>query len=149
MKTKILSLLVAATIIFNVSYANNTDIIVNENILASFSKQFENASDVQWTKTAVYAKASFTWNDQYLTAFYDEGGISIAIARNITRKDLPVILQTTLANEYSAYWISDLFEYTTKDNNKYYLTIESADKKIMLESVNNNYWEVFKKTIKA
>ena len=149
MKTKILSLLVAAMIIFNVSYANNADNVVNETVLASFSKQFENASDVQWTKTAGFAKASFTWNDQYLTAFYDDNGISIGVARNIARKELPLILQTTLANEYNMYWVSDLFEYTTEDNNKYYLTIESADKKIMLQSINNSYWEIFKKSTKA
>ncbi len=148
MKTKILSLLITAMIIFNVSFANDTDDKVNKTILSSFSNQFEKAADVQWTKAAGYYKATFNWNGQYLTAFYDDNGESIAVSRNVLPKELPLILQTNLADDYNSFWITELFEYSTKDNNKYYITIENADKKIILESVNNSYWEVFKKSSK-
>ena len=148
MKTKILALLVAAMIIVNVSYAKSTDNNVNETVLTSFSEQFEKASDVEWLKMDGYYKATFTWNDQYLTAFYDDNGESISVARNVVLKDMPILLQTNLADEYKGYWVSDLFEYTTKDSNRYYVTIESADKKIILESVDSSYWEVFKKSNK-
>src|ERR1700712_1323411 len=124
MKTKILALLVAAMIIVNVSYAKSTDNNVNETVLTSFSHQFEKATDVEWVKLSGYYKATFNWNDQYLTAFYNETGESIAIARNIVQKDLPVLLQTTLADQYKDFWVSDLFEYTTSDDNKYYVTVE-------------------------
>ena len=147
MKTKILSLLVAAMIIFNVSYAN-TDNNVNETVLTSFSQQFEKASDVNWTKAGGYYKATFEWNGQYLTAFYNDNGESIATCRNIVQKELPLNLQTSLADDYNNYWVSELFEYTTKDSNKYYITIESADKKIVLESADNSYWLVYKKSNK-
>ncbi len=145
MKTKILSLLVAAMIIFNVSYANDTDNKVNETILNSFSTQFEKATDVEWSKTATYYKATFNWNGQYLTAFYDGNGASIAVSRNLLPKELPLVLQTSLAENYNGFWVSELFEYTTEGNSRYYITIENADKKITLQSVDNNYWEVFKK----
>ncbi len=147
MKTKILSLLVAEMIIFNVSYANDTD-KVNETILNSFSSQFEKATDVEWSKAATYYKASFNWNGQYLTAFYDDKGAPIAVSRNLLVKDLPLVLQTNLTENYNGFWISELFEYNSKDNNKYYVTIENADKKIILQSMDNNYWEVFKKSSK-
>lgn len=148
MKAKILSLLVAAMIIFNVSYANNTEGNVNETVLNSFLHQFVKAADVQWIKTPEYYKATFNWNGQFLTAFYDEKGASIAVSRNLLPNELPLLLQTNLADQYNGYWVSELFEYDTKDNNKYYITIENADKKIILESRDNSYWEVFKKSNK-
>ena len=148
MKTKFLAIVLAAMILFNSSFANDIVNDVNSTVLTSFSLQFEKASDVNWTKTESYFKASFTWNGQNLSAFYDANGESIAVSRNILTTDLPLILQTNLAGNYSGYWVSDLFEYSTKDNSKYYITIENADKKIVLESIDNNYWSTFKKSTK-
>jgi hypothetical protein len=149
MKTKILSLVIVAMIMFNCSFANDADNKVNETVLTSFSHQFEKTSDVSWTKTEGYYKANFVWNGQYLSAFYGVNGEAIAVSRNILPADLPIVLQTELAEDYSNYWVSDLFEYNTTDSNKYYLTVENGDKKIVLESSDNNYWMVFKKSTKS
>ncbi|MEO5999149.1 MAG: hypothetical protein ABIN89_20415 [Chitinophagaceae bacterium] len=148
MKKKFLALIVAAMILFNSSFANGKDNEVNSTVLTSFSQQFEKATDVNWTKTEIYFKVTFTWNGQNLSAFYDANGESIAVSRNILPTDLPLILQTNLADTYSGYWVSDLFENSIKDNSKYYITIENADKKIILESMDRNYWSMFKKSTK-
>ena len=148
MKTKILTLMVATMIMFNCSFANSTDNNINESVLNAFSHQFEKATDVSWTKTSDYYKATFTWNGQVITAFYGAAGESLAVSRNILPSELPIVLQTDLSEDYSGYWIADLFEYTTTESNKYYITMENADKKIILESMDSSYWEVFKKSVK-
>ena len=145
MKPKIVSLVVAIMIMFNTSFAND---VVNETVLSTFSHQFEKASEVNWTKTAGYYKATFTWNGQFISAFYEENGTPVSVSRNILTKDLPLFLQTNLTENYADFWISDLFEYTTPDNIKYYITVESGDKKMILESNDNNYWTVFKRSSK-
>jgi hypothetical protein len=147
MKTKILSLLVAAMIIVNVSFANDTDNFT-ATVQTAFTQQFQEASNINWIKTPDYYKVTFDWNGQSLTAFYDENGKSVSVSRNIQTSELPLFLQTNLSKEYKGFWISDLFEYTTVDNNKYYVTLENANKKIILESMDNNYWSVFKKSTK-
>lgn len=145
MKTKIFSLVLVIIIMFNTSFANYT---VNETVLNTFSQQFVNASEVNWSKTAGYYKASFTWNGQFITAFYEENGTPVSVSRNILKIDLPLFLQTNLLENYADFWIIDLFEYTTPDNTKFYLTVENGDKRIILESNDNNYWTVFKKSSK-
>ena len=146
MKSKILSLVIAAMIMFNYSFANKTDGNIDETVLNAFTHQFEKASDVSWTKTADYYKATFAWNGKIIAAFYGADGQSIAVSRNIVPSELPIVLQTSLTEEYSSFWISELFEYTTSENNKYYITIENADKKIILASMDSSYWEVFRKS---
>ena len=40
------------------------------------------------------------------------------------------------------YWITDLFEITDNDQTSWYVTIESADQKIVLKS-NGGKWRVY------
>jgi hypothetical protein len=51
-------------------------------------------------------------------------------------------LLLSLKNDYSAYWITELFEFTGDDTNCYYVSLESADAKVTLRS-NGDYWEVY------
>ena len=121
---------------------------VSSNVLSSFNKEFAGAKDVQWTTTNSYYKASFVFNDQFVSAFYQLDGELIATSRNISSLDLPISLQTNLKKNYSKYWISDLFEISTNDGTSYYITLDKADSKVVLKSSGNGNWETFRKTTK-
>lgn len=121
---------------------------VSSNVLSSFNKEFAGAKDVQWTTTNSYYKASFVFNDQFVSAFYQLDGELIATSRNISSLDLPISLQTSLKKNYSKYWISDLFEISTNDGTSYYITLDKADSKVVLKSSGNGNWETFRKTTK-
>jgi len=59
-----------------------------------------------------------------------------------------MLLQSSLKNDYSNFWISDLYELAKYDGSSYYVTIENANQKIVLRS-NGNGWTVHKKTGKV
>lgn len=122
---------------------------VNPRVLASFKNEFASAKEVTWTVTADYFKAEFTFNGQYVNAFYNTDGELMGLTRNITSLELPMNLQASLKKSYEDFWISDLFEITRSNNTGYYITLENADTKIVLKATAGEDWSVYKKIKKV
>lgn len=142
----IVTLAVAVSSLFAFAGEGNT---VSSEVLNAFNKEFTNATEVQWTEADNYYRANFVFNGQYISAFYSMEGELMGLTKNISSLDLPVKLQTGLKKNYSNYWISDLFEMSNNDGTRYFITVESADTKIILQSTDYNSWTVFKKSTKS
>ena len=122
---------------------------VSSTVLNSFSQEFAGAKDVQWVTGKDCYKASFVYNSQHVVAFYNLEGELMGLTRNISSLDLPIRLQTSLKKEYGNYWISDLFEVSNADGTSYYITVEKADSKVVLQSGIGSKWSTYKKVTKA
>lgn len=145
MKKIILTIAIALSSVF--VFANETT--VNTTVASHFNKDFASAKEVKWTSCTNFYKASFVYNEQHLIAFYSFDGNMIGLARNISSLDLPFSLQASLKKDYGGRWISELFELSNEDGTSYYITLEQADSKIVLRSVNGSDWSVYKKSTKA
>jgi len=121
---------------------------VSQKVLASFKSEFTNAKDVEWETGNNYFKASFTMNEQRIFAYYNADGQLLSIARHISSIQLPVNLYTALKNDHSKYWISDLFEVSNNEGLHYYVTLETADSKLVLHSGNGGSWRTYSKNKK-
>lgn len=143
MKKLILTIAIAVASL--VSFAADAE--VNLVVLKSFQQEFNGAKDVQWTSAGGNYKASFVFNNQYVFAFFTATGELMGVTRNITSLELPVRLQSSLKKDYSRYWISNLFEISNADGTHYYITLESADSKVILNSDNAD-WKLYKKASK-
>ena len=121
---------------------NNRDI--SESVKESFCKEFVNAEAVHWEEVGEFVKAHFTMNGQILDAYFDTNGKLIAVTRNILSKELPIHLFAELNKEYSAYWITDLFEISAEGGTSYYITLQFSDRELVLRSEDGGSWEVFK-----
>lgn len=129
------------------SFANEGT--VSSKVLDAFNNEFVTAKEVTWSEGSEYFKASFIFNDQHVSAFYTPDGELMAVTRYISSLDLPISLQSGLKKDYSNYWISDLFEMSNNDGTSYYITLENADKKIVLKSTNGDGWRLYQKRTKA
>ena len=49
---------------------------VNAKALTAFNNQFANATDVEWSAGSDFYKASFLYNSNYVTAYYNTEGDS-------------------------------------------------------------------------
>jgi hypothetical protein len=58
----------------------------------------------------------------------------------------PVNLYADLKNDYSKYWISDLFEVSNSEGLHYYVTLETADSKLVMHSGNGGSWSTYSKS---
>ena len=111
-------------------------------------KEFAGVKGVHWTSINGYYKAAFIFNDQYITAFYQTNGRLLTLSKNISSLDIPVSLQLKLKNNYGDYWISNLLEIAGKEGTSYYITLEKADFKLVLKSIDFDRWTPFKKIVK-
>jgi hypothetical protein len=122
---------------------------VSRKVLTSFQAEFANATDVEWETGTNYFRASFTMNEQRIFAFYNADGKMISIARYISSVHLPVNLFANLKNDYSNYWISDLFEVSNSEGLHYYVTLETAESKLVMRSSNGGSWSTYNKSKKS
>jgi hypothetical protein len=141
-------ILFATALLLSISFAtiaNNKS--TDPKALAAFKKDFSGASDVSWEEAADFSKATFAINGSVLFAYYSNNGELIAASRNISSSQLPLILFTGLKNEYSSYWISDLFELSHNNTTTYYVTLENANEKKILSSTSYG-WDTYSSKIK-
>ncbi|MFN2458700.1 MAG: hypothetical protein ABR502_10890 [Chitinophagaceae bacterium] len=146
MKTLFIALTILASV-FTKTFA--ADEKIAPRVLKSFQETFVNAKEVDWSSTATYYKAQFSLNDQIISAFYDMEGVLIGLTRNITTVQLPVSLQATLKKNYQQYWISELFEVSNDEGTQYYVTMETADVKVILKASPNSNWGIYQKQCKS
>lgn len=118
---------------------------VNDKIIKNFQKEFAGAQNVKWVTTKEFVRATFTLNEQIVYAYYSTDGNLLGATRNIVSGQLPINLLTDLKKNHSNYWITDLFEMASNNENKYYITLENSDHKLVLKSNGTTGWEVFKK----
>jgi len=121
---------------------------VSQKVLTSFKTEFTNAQNVEWETGNNYFRASFTMNEQRIFAYYNVNGELLSIARYISSIQLPVNLFTDIKNNYSKYWITDLFEVSNSEGLHYYVTLETADSKLVMHSGNGGSWSTYSKNKK-
>ena len=145
MKHLLLILTLLAVSFIQPAFAGEGDI--KPSVLKSFQSTFSSAKEVEWTATENLYKARFELNGQIVCAYYNNGGNMLAVTRNITAHELPLNLQTSLKKEFNNHWITDLFELNNEEGTTYYVTLETAETKVVLYS-NKNSWDVYSKNKK-
>ena len=146
---KKIMMMLALALTIGTSFAFTGEEAINKQALNAFKKEFAGATEAAWTAGNDFYKVTFSLNDQKLFAYYNMQGEFLAVTRNISSLQLPLTLQTSLKRSYSNYWISDLFEVAKNDGTNYYITIETADTKIVLKSADGSDWSVYQKSKKA
>ena len=131
----------AALLLTLSSFARSADSISGD-IRTSFKRTFRNAQLMSTETRETFTKLTFKTNDVIMFAFYSRSGDLLAVTRNILSSQLPLNLLLSLKSDYSAYWITELFEFTSNDDSCYYISLESADAKVTLRS-SGDTWEVY------
>jgi len=139
---KIITIL-AMTLIVSTSFASIEPQTVNGQALNTFNSEFVGATDATWTINKDFYQVSFTLDGQQMFAYYNKSGEFMAVSQNISSVQLSNYLKKGLKKVMSNRWITDLFEITNNDQISWYVTIESADEKIVLRSDNGGKWRVF------
>jgi hypothetical protein len=148
MKPLLIAFTLLASLFTTTSFAKDDEKVAPV-VLQSFQSQFTQAKEATWTLSENFYKVQFSMNGQYATAFYSSNGSMVALTRNITTLQLPVTLQAELKKDFENYWVSNLFEVTTNGTLEYYLTLETADTKVVLKSEGVTTWTTFQKIRKS
>jgi predicted membrane-bound mannosyltransferase len=140
MKKKILILTTALVLTFAATYAKSNENKIPENVSSVFARDFSRARDINWELYKGYYKASFLDMGVVVYAFYNADAEFIGMASNLTADRLPDGLQSDVKRKYEGYWITDLFQVTNGASPVFFITIENADRKIILKAESNQSW---------
>ena len=121
---------------------------IDARVEKAFKSKFHSVTDVTWTKSETNYQVTFTSHHTVLNATYSAGGKLLEIKRNISSVYLPVLLQKSLKTYCDGQWVTDLVEISKSDVKAYYVTLESPDNKIMMESVAGSNWDMISVLIK-
>jgi hypothetical protein len=146
MKKKLFPIMLGLILVSGFTFANNEN--VTPVVLNNSTTSFNHATNVNWEKTGNFYKATFWMDGKELYAIFSKEGHKVAIARNILSTELPDQLHASLNNNFPKYWITDLFEYNSHGETRYYVTIENSEDTQILESIGTIEWSLFKKTTK-
>ena len=103
---------------------------------------------MRWEKDKSFIKATFLFNDQVMFAYYNPNGDLIGVVRNLLSDKLPFNLLENLRLNYSEFWITDLFEFASESESTYYVTLQTADETLTLQSEGTSGWSVYKRAKK-
>lgn len=134
MKTKILILFSSLLITFSVYGQTAKD--VPANVKSAFSKKFSNASAVKWSRESDKEwEAEFKLNGKEYSANFDNAGTWTETEYEITPKEIPAAVKTTLDKESAGFKIEEsavseskdgkVFEFViTKDKTEFELSVD-------------------------
>lgn len=131
------------------SFAGTSGPQVPLSVARQFTQQFDHAMDVKWEAGSNFYKATFADWGKVLFAFYADNGDFLGVATNLSSTVLPAKLKTEIKRSYGRYWITDLFGYHNKDGQGFVITLENADRVLVLKADGNDGWSVYKSTVKA
>jgi len=149
MNKSILSIVVLLFAAVSIARADEHRDAVNQKVLTSFNEKFSGANNVSWNRERDFQKATFSYNNQVLFAYFDADGALIATVRNILSDKLPINLLVSLKKEFNNFWVTELLEVDSEYSICYYITLENDNKVLTLRSDNGTSWEVYKKVKKG
>jgi hypothetical protein len=142
MKKIILSIAIGLAM-FSTAFAKHP-VYVSSRAMSAFQKDFKKVSNVSWTETNEYVRATFIMNKETLFAYYDYQGNLIGLAHNILTTSLPENLQKDLKKYYGSYWVSDLVHVSNDNGDYYYIRLKNAEESIVLSTEGSDGWHVYK-----
>lgn len=146
MKKNLIGLVILLTLSTSALRANGNGPI-SAKVLASFQKEFALAANVSWSmeKDKNLFHAKFLYNDETMEAFFSEDGSLLAIARLISKRQLPILITKALMADYSNYAIRQVVEFTNEGETSYILNLYGANETIMLKCFPNGEFQRIKR----
>ncbi|MDZ4807588.1 MAG: hypothetical protein SGI96_04900 [Bacteroidota bacterium] len=105
----------------------------NEQVLASFKKEFASAQDVRWNKQDNYDKATFLLGASWVVAYFNPAGPLEGCARDIFFNQLPLAVMAAIDKRFAAAVIINVREITNVDGTHYRLILEAKNKKLKVK----------------
>ncbi|GEO09415.1 hypothetical protein [Segetibacter aerophilus] len=145
MKKLLLAAFVVATFA-TTAFAEPTK--VNYLALKNFAAEFKKASDVSWSTTGEFVKATFVADNQRMEAFYTLAGEKIGTSRGISIDELPLKAKRAFAKKYESYNVKESILFEGTDEDAYFIKAENDAEEVIVKVSEGGSVSVFKRNKK-
>lgn len=121
---------------------------INSIAVNNFEASFKKASDVSWTATKDYTKATFVLNNIRMEALYSREGDLIGTTHGITLEELPVNAKRNFAKKYHGYTVKEAIRFEGNDEGAYFISAENEKESVVLKVSDNSQVSVMKSSKK-
>ena len=135
-------------LVANSMFAGITKNAVPESVSYAFNQGFSHAKLIHWDSFGTYFKATFMQKGQTMYAFYSDNADFMGVAKNVLSDNLPTTLLSEIITKFQGYLITDLANYEVAGKNGFLITIENADEKLVLKSMDSQHWQVYSRKTK-
>jgi hypothetical protein len=147
MKKIIVSLALSILVFTGSTFAGTGDVPASVN--GAFNEKFAQAKGVKWETGKDFYKAEFEMRGRTLFVYFADNGDIMGIAGYVSPVKLPGSLQSVIKKSYANYWITDLSKYRNAEEDGFVITLESADKVIVLKATGDQGWKVYKSEVRG
>ena len=126
-------ILIAATAFVSLASFANVD-PVNGRVLEAFRSSFADAKNVQWKSLdeSGLFQATFNYQNNELSAFYNEEGEMVAIARYINKNNLPIMVTKAIQERFAEHAIQTVIEKIAYGVTSYHVTLASPKSSLLV-----------------
>ena len=140
-------IILAAIILVSVAASAMANDNINNAASNLVKKDFPSATNISYKEAKDYTVVSFDVNNQRMQAFYDNSGNKISTSRNIKTETLPGEANATIAKNYAGFTATEAIEMNNEqDGITYYVYLQNAQQKVILQIDTDGDVTVFKKT---
>jgi opacity protein-like surface antigen len=100
---------------------------VSRQMKNNFEILFPRASNVAWTESSQFLSATFTVDDEELTAFFAKDGDLLGTTQKLELSQLPAKGLKKIRKDYASFKITQAIEYVSGEQSKYYVMIEDEN----------------------
>ena len=127
-------LLVSFSLLLSVAAFASDNTTVNEEVKASFKKEFPAANLIEWKNNGDFSTATFMLWGQRTEAYFSEDGKLQGSARTIFFNQLPLAVMTAVDKRFAGAEVLDITEVNNLDGTSYQLLVETKDKKYTIKA---------------
>lgn len=119
---------------------------VSHLVLKNFASEFTHASNVSWSITEDYVKASFIANKTKMQAFYTPNGDFIGTSTAISLDDLTTRVKRTIAKKFSGYTVKEVIRFDKEDHEgAYFVSAENEKESLVIKVGDYDQVNIYKK----
>jgi hypothetical protein len=139
-------ILIAVTAFVSLASFANVD-PVNGRVLEAFRTSFADAKNVQWKSLdeSGLFQATFNYQNSELSAYFNEEGEMVAVARYINKANLPIMVTKAVEERFPEHVIQTVIEKIAYGATTYHLTMNSPKSSLLLAVSPNGDINVSKK----
>lgn len=123
---------------------------ISNQTVNTFKVLYPSATNVTWdeNREAGFLSASFTLDEEQLTAFFSDNGDLIGTSQKVDVNKIPSKALRKIKKDYASFKITDAIEFSQEDHSAYYVMVEDGNRKQILEVTPYGNVCVFKGKIK-
>ncbi|WP_157433426.1 hypothetical protein [Adhaeribacter aquaticus] len=113
-------------------------------VLSQFSSTFKGAEDVSWEVSSKFQKATFIFNGEKLSAYYNFDGELLGTTKVVEEyTEISPVALKSLVKSYPGYSIAGIVKYST-DETAYYFNLKNEKENFVVKVSPDGYASFFK-----